>query len=56
MAIQTAPMNPFSGKTDRKLWQSPVVETMPIYGALGASPGSKCDKYGSLSVGTGCPK
>ncbi|MGD0798123.1 MAG: hypothetical protein ABR910_10405 [Acidobacteriaceae bacterium] len=55
MASPIEPMNPFSGKTDKKLWKSPAVETLPIHGALGASVGSKCDRYGSLSKGTGCP-
>jgi hypothetical protein len=55
MALQTEPLKPFSGKTDKELWKAPVVETMPLYGALGATLGSKCDKYGSLSHGTGCP-
>ena len=56
MAIHIERMNSFSGKTDKKLWKSPVVETLVIGAALGASAGAKCDKYGSLSTGTGCPK
>jgi hypothetical protein len=56
MAMLTERMNSFSGKSDKKLWMSPVVETLAIGTALGAAAGSKCDKYGSLSTGTGCPK
>jgi hypothetical protein len=56
MATQAERMNLFSGKTDNKPWTTPVVEALRIHGALGAAVGTKCDRYGSLSIGTGCPK
>jgi hypothetical protein len=55
MTIQTERMTTFSA-AGKKPWKAPVLEALALHGALGASPGSKCDKYGSLSVGTGCPK
>jgi hypothetical protein len=43
-------------KADRKAWTKPKLQSIPIHSALGSHTGSKCDKYGSLSHGEGCPK
>lgn len=40
----------------KKPWSRPAIVVLPLTGARGAVPGAKCDKYGSLSVGTGCPR
>jgi len=55
MAAKTEGMKAFASKNDRTRWDPPVVQTIPINCALGAAPGTKCDRYGSLSTGTGCP-
>jgi hypothetical protein len=41
---------------EKKPWTAPVLEIIQIDSALGASAGTKCDRYGSLSHGSGCPK
>ena len=56
MATQAERMNSFSGKMDKTPWTAPIVQALRLHGALGASVGAKCDKYGSLSTGTGCPR
>jgi hypothetical protein len=38
----------------KKPWVPPAIVILPLRSATGNSPGSKCDKYGSLSHGTGC--
>lgn len=55
MAVSTEGMTSFSGKGDKKPWKAPVVQMIALEAALGAAMGSKCDRYGSLSKGTGCP-
>jgi hypothetical protein len=39
---------------DKKTWTAPVLQTIPVRAALGSAAGSKCDKRGSLSHGSGC--
>jgi hypothetical protein len=43
-----------SGKTEKKPWTTPVLETIPVRAAMGSKAGNKCDKFGSLSHGSGC--
>jgi hypothetical protein len=40
---------------EKKPWTMPELQMIQIDSALGASAGTKCDRYGSLSHGTGCP-
>jgi hypothetical protein len=55
MAVPIERVSTSPGKAEKKTWTTPVLETIPIHAALGSRAGSKCDKYGSLSHGTGCP-
>jgi hypothetical protein len=41
--------------SNRKTWTSPAIRVVELKAAQGLSAGSKCDKYGSLSHGSGCP-
>jgi hypothetical protein len=41
--------------SSKKIWTSPAIRTVEMKAAQGLSAGSKCDKYGSLSHGSGCP-
>jgi hypothetical protein len=43
------------GQAKKKIWTEPSLQTITINAALGSKAGSKCDKFGSLSVGSGCP-
>ena len=42
-------------QSNKKLWIIPALQTIPIKSALGATVGTKCDKFGSVSHGKGCP-
>ena len=55
MAMQVERSSSFSANADKKQWNTPVIQTIAINAASGAAVGSKCDRYGSLSKGTGCP-
>jgi hypothetical protein len=36
-------------------WVQSAIVTLPLKAAAGASSGTRCDRYGSLSHGTNCP-
>jgi hypothetical protein len=55
MAVPVERVHASPAVADKKPWTAPVLETIPIRAALGSKKGSKCDKYGSLSHGSGCP-
>jgi hypothetical protein len=44
-----------TGYVEKKRWTIPVLQAIALKEALGSKNGSKCDKFGSLSTGTGCP-
>jgi hypothetical protein len=39
----------------KRPWTKPELVVVKLNAARGASAGSKCDRYGSLSHGTNCP-
>lgn len=43
-----------SALSSKKIWTSPAIRTVEMKAAQGLSAGPKCDKYGSLSHGSGC--
>jgi hypothetical protein len=56
MTVPIERVTPSSCKAEKKAWTTPVLETIPVRAAMGSKAGNKCDKFGSLSHGTGCPK
>jgi hypothetical protein len=43
-----------AGQAEKKIWTVPALQMIAINAALGARSGTKCDKFGSLSIGEGC--
>ena len=43
------------GSAEKKVWTVPALQTITLRIAQGSKAGSKCDKFGSLSTGSGCP-
>jgi hypothetical protein len=56
MAVPIERESSSPGKPEKKAWTTPVLETIPVHAALGNKAGSKCDRFGSVSHGTGCPQ
>jgi hypothetical protein len=54
MAVPIERVSSSPGLADKKPWTTPALETIPMRAALGSQAGSKCDKHGSLSHGSGC--
>jgi hypothetical protein len=49
-------MNPITTqKSVSKKWTAPVIQVIEMKAAQGSLAGTLCDKFGSLSHGTGCP-
>jgi hypothetical protein len=46
--------NVASVQAEKKMWTVPALQTIMLQAAQGSKAGSKCDKFGSLSTGTGC--
>jgi hypothetical protein len=47
--------NVTSGQAEKKMWTAPTLQVISINEAMGARTGPHCDRFGSLSIGTGCP-
>jgi hypothetical protein len=47
--------NVTSGQAEKKMWIAPALQMISIHEAMGARVGPHCDRFGSLSIGTGCP-
>jgi len=54
MAVSKDRMTVVLVRAEKKPWTVPVLQMISIHDALGATTGTKCDRYGSLSHGTGC--
>ena len=53
MAVPIERESSSPGKPEKKAWTKPVLETIPVHAALGNKAGSKCDRFGSNSHGSG---
>jgi hypothetical protein len=54
MAITVEVKNVSSSMAKKAVWTVPTLQMININAAYGARPGSRCDKFGSLSTGPGC--
>jgi hypothetical protein len=55
MAVSIERTNEVSAGAEKRPWTVPELQTIPVRAALGAAVGTKCDRYGSVSHGSGCP-
>jgi hypothetical protein len=55
MADSIERANEVSAGAEKRPWTVPVLQAIEMKAALGAAVGTKCDRYGSVSHGSGCP-